>query len=77
MKKKETLEERVKRIHAGIVKEESSNTSFYRSELSKINPASEYGVTILLSDGDGAKTKYMRLNAESIPLIIQFLKTIK
>lgn len=51
-------------------------TNFYKNLLEKINPESEV-ITMKISDFEGNSTKHFNLNSESIPLVIEFLQSIK
>jgi len=46
--------------------------SYYRNELARLQ-TSEYAKTVLLSDGEGNKTKTLDLNLESIPVLLEYL----
>lgn len=48
--------------------------NYYESELSQLKPDNEYSQSMVISDGQGNKTKTLALNSESIPVLIDFLK---
>jgi len=47
--------------------------NYYESQLSKLKPESEFPTSIKIFDGEGNQTNQMDLNAESIPVLIEFL----
>lgn len=76
MKNKQLVETKIRKIVKEVLSEETLSSAFYSGELNKLDPSNEYGVKVMFSDSNG-KTKYMSLNAESIPLIIKFFKKFK
>jgi hypothetical protein len=52
------------------------NSSYYQGELDNLNTNSTYPISIKLTDGDGNSTKYINLNNESIPVLIEWLKQL-
>lgn len=51
--------------------------NYYESQLKELNTKSEYPLSIKLFDGEGGNTKQLDLNEESIPVLIEFLKSLK
>lgn len=47
--------------------------NYYEKELSRLQTNGNYPVNIRLTDGRGEQTKYMDLNAESVPVLIKWL----
>lgn len=46
--------------------------NYYKNQLDKIKDT-EYFKTIIITDGEGNKTKNVSLNTESIPILIKYL----
>jgi hypothetical protein len=51
-------------------------SDYYKNELSRINKRAET-INIKLTDFDGNSTKNLGVNRESIPLLIEFLESLK
>ena len=49
--------------------------NYYRDELSKLKET-EYYPTIQIRDGNGNNTKWLALNEESIPIIMDYLSEL-
>ena len=52
------------------------NSSYYQSELNSLNTESDFPLKIKITDGEGNSTKYLNLNSESVPVIIEWLNQL-
>ena len=46
---------------------------YYKEQLENINVHTDYAPTVKFQDSEGNQTKYMDLNYESIPVIVEWL----
>ena len=51
--------------------------NYYKNQLSKLNLDQEYTTSLKIFDGHGKSTNQMDLNTESIPVLIEFLKSLR
>jgi hypothetical protein len=51
--------------------------NYYKNQLAKLKPDGEYPVSLKLYDGQGSSTNQMDLNTDSIPVLIEFLKSVQ
>lgn len=51
--------------------------NYYKNQLSKLNLDQEYPTSLKIFDGHGKSTNQMDLNTESIPVLIEFLKSLQ
>lgn len=51
--------------------------NYYSRQLNSLETQSEYQTTVQFTDPNGGKTKYLSLNKESIPEIIEWLRKLE
>lgn len=52
---------------------DDSHCQYYTDELKILSPDDTYSQSIVIHDGQGNKTKFLSLNRDSIPILIEFL----
>jgi hypothetical protein len=51
--------------------------NYYKNQLTKLKLDGEYPMSLKVYDGNGASTNQMSINSESIPVLIEFLKSLQ
>lgn len=55
----------------------NKTNTYYQRELARLDVGSDYCTTVKFTDGSGESTKYLSLNKESIPDIIDWLQSLQ
>lgn len=55
----------------------NKTNSYYQRELARLDAGSDYMITAQFCDPDGGRTKWLSLNLESIPDIIDWLQSVQ